>query len=551
MKSSPASRAWSAGYPCESCQVAMEEPKTSPLRAAWNHRGLLPVPVSAGRPAAAAAWVPGRAAPPRARPAAAAAVPPGVNVGQRWAGAQDLLGVGRPSPSSWVTTVVQIDCHDRRPALRWGEGRRRSGDRDREAARRTQGAAAYPSSSVTVNVRRPYRSGSSNDRPFSRSNSQPCQGHLITRSSRVDELGRRRRHEGPAQRPGTHRRAHVGAAVTDGEEPIAHAHDPDGPSVHLHDAAAVAADLVDRADPQPHAMILLRAARRPRLPRRRSIWYALTLTVPGLARNGFSTGATHDRADRPDRPEDVGESRFRLVDCDVHPIMKGGLADLRPYLSRSSQRRLGLDERRSLTTVGHREAVYPRNLLYVNQAGVLRDDARAPDGSAPGSDPAFTAHQLLDANGIDRAVLIGGEVLGLGAMPDPVAATIASAYNDWMCERWLRRQEVPGRTRHRTPGPRTRRQGDRPDGRGPASSRSSCRSRHPDGGKALLPDLRGSTAHGLPICVHPSGRERLRPRSPDGRHPDLLHRVARTAGSDSQANTGACSATASSNVSPS
>jgi uncharacterized protein len=132
-------------------------------------------------------------------------------------------------------------------------------------------------------------------------------------------------------------------------------------------------------------------------------------------------------------------SSYELVDCDVHPIMKGGLADLRPFLSQAELRRLGLDERRNLTTVGHREAVsIPRNLLYVNQAGVLRDDARAPDGSAPGADPAFTAQQLLDANGISRAVLIGGEVLGLGAMPDPdAAAIIASAYNDWLAETWL------------------------------------------------------------------------------------------------------------------
>jgi uncharacterized protein len=138
-------------------------------------------------------------------------------------------------------------------------------------------------------------------------------------------------------------------------------------------------------------------------------------------------------------PSEVGASRYRLVDCDVHPIMRGGMADLRPYLSRAAQRRLGLDERRDLTTTGHREAVsIPRNLLYVNQAGVLRDDARAADGSAPGADPRFTAQQLLDANGIDRAVLIGGEVLGLGAMPDPdAAAMIASAYNDWLAETWL------------------------------------------------------------------------------------------------------------------
>jgi predicted TIM-barrel fold metal-dependent hydrolase len=142
-----------------------------------------------------------------------------------------------------------------------------------------------------------------------------------------------------------------------------------------------------------------------------------------------------------EEPIDPGSapSRYQLVDCDVHPIMKGGMTDLRPYLSRSAQRRLGLDDRRGLSTTGSREAVsVPRNMLYVNQSGVLRDDARAPDGSAPGADPVFTAQQLLDGNSIDRAVLIGGEVLGLGAMPDPdAAAMISSAYNDWLASTWL------------------------------------------------------------------------------------------------------------------
>ena len=143
--------------------------------------------------------------------------------------------------------------------------------------------------------------------------------------------------------------------------------------------------------------------------------------------------------DRPVAADGGAAARLRLVDCDVHPIMKGGMSELRPFLSRSARRRLGLDDRRNLTTTGHREPVsIPRNMLYVNQAGVLRDDARAPDGSAPGADPAFVARQLLDAHAIDRAVLIGGEVLGLGAMPDPdAAAIIASAYNDWISATWL------------------------------------------------------------------------------------------------------------------
>jgi predicted TIM-barrel fold metal-dependent hydrolase len=135
----------------------------------------------------------------------------------------------------------------------------------------------------------------------------------------------------------------------------------------------------------------------------------------------------------------VGQQAYQLVDCDVHPIMKGGMAELGPYLSQSAQHRLGIDGRRGLTTGGQRETVsIPRNMLYVNPAGVLRGDAHSPEGFAPGADPAYTARQLLDAHGISRAVLIGGEVLGLGAMPDPdVAAIIAAAYNDWLAATWL------------------------------------------------------------------------------------------------------------------
>jgi uncharacterized protein len=166
----------------------------------------------------------------------------------------------------------------------------------------------------------------------------------------------------------------------------------------------------------------------------------MTLTVSGPVTQRFEAeGAPMAEVLEQQAAPARADTGYRLVDCDVHPIMRGGMAELRPYLPRAAQRRLGLDERRNLTTTGHREAVsIPRNMLYVNQAGVLRDDARAPDGSAPGADPAFTAEQLLDANEIDRAVLIGGEVLGLGAMPDPdAAAMIATAYNDWLAATWL------------------------------------------------------------------------------------------------------------------
>ena len=191
----------------------------------------------------------------------------------------------------------------------------------------------------------------------------------------------------------------------------------------------------------------------------------------------------------------AGQSKYELVDCDVHPIMRGGMADLKPFLSEAGQHRLGIDGRRGLTTGGQREAVsIPRNMVYVNPAGVLRGDAHSPDGAYPGADPAFTAQQLLDTHGIDRAVLIGGEVLGLGAMPDPdAAALIASAYNDWLAATWLgRRRPLPRHPRRRGAGSAARGQGDPPRReRRAVRRRPDAADQHLDGAAALLPDLRG------------------------------------------------------------
>ena len=131
------------------------------------------------------------------------------------------------------------------------------------------------------------------------------------------------------------------------------------------------------------------------------------------------------------------------VDCDVHPHLREGLSDLVPYMPSSWQKRLG---------AGHAEGwskdVYassfsiPKNVLYVNPVGVMRRDALPEDGSVPASDPAMVRAQLLDEFGIDRAVLIGGNTLGLGALPDAdLAAVIASAYNDHMTEHWLEYDE--------------------------------------------------------------------------------------------------------------
>ena len=224
-----------------------------------------------------------------------------------------------------------------------------------------------------------------------------------------------------------------------------------------------------------------------------------------------------DQLEAPTRTHDEA-SALSLVDCDVHPIIKGGLRDLRPFLSTAAQHRLGLDGRRGLATSGQREAVsIPRNQLYVNPAGVLRGDAHAPDGSPPGADPSYTAEHHLDAHGISRAVLIGGEVLGLGAMPDPdAAALLASAYNDWLATTWLdsddryRGTVVVGAQDPALAAQEIRRTGSDPRFVAVLLPMTNVLM----GQRQLYPVYEAAVEMGLPIVVHPNSSEGIFRTSP-------------------------------------
>jgi predicted TIM-barrel fold metal-dependent hydrolase len=147
----------------------------------------------------------------------------------------------------------------------------------------------------------------------------------------------------------------------------------------------------------------------------------------------MTTAAPHQAS------QDGASLALRTIDCDVHPHLKDGLKTLGPYLPKAWRRRLLGD-----VSLGWAKEVYasqlslPKNDIYINPVGSMRRDAFPEDGSVPGSDPALVVDQLLDGCGVDRAVLMGGNVFGLGALPDPdAAAVIASAYNDWLGEVWL------------------------------------------------------------------------------------------------------------------
>src|SRR5262249_9867250 len=115
------------------------------------------------------------------------------------------------------------------------------------------------------------------------------------------------------------------------------------------------------------------------------------------------------------------ERKLLTVDCDIHPRLRNGLRDLLRYMPEAWRQRIGGGHASS----GWAKEVYasefsvPKNVLYVNPVGVMRRDTILEDGAVPASNPRVVAEQLLDPYDIDRAVLIGGNMLGPRALPPP------------------------------------------------------------------------------------------------------------------------------------
>ena len=206
-----------------------------------------------------------------------------------------------------------------------------------------------------------------------------------------------------------------------------------------------------------------------------------------------------------------------IIDCDVHPTFKNGLHDLAPYMSASWQQRLGVGiGARASNGFGASQYTVPLNTLHVNSAGPTRGDS-SPNGGVPGSDPGFMAEQLLDGYGIARAILVSGHLLGIGAFPDPyVAATVASAYNDWMQELWLERDPryrgalvVPPQAPDLAAA-EIDRVADRPGIVAIFMPLHDIAM----GERFYHPIYEAAERHGLPIIVHPSGTENVFFRAP-------------------------------------
>lgn len=120
-----------------------------------------------------------------------------------------------------------------------------------------------------------------------------------------------------------------------------------------------------------------------------------------------------------------------IVDCDVHPTLKGGITDLYDYMAKPWRERF-LRKRAHTAASG-------LTLRYNHPNGfIVRDDSATDTGAVGGSDPGFLIRDLLDGHGIELAILNSlqtGAWCAVHASADE-SIVIAQAANDFFLERW-------------------------------------------------------------------------------------------------------------------
>jgi len=123
-----------------------------------------------------------------------------------------------------------------------------------------------------------------------------------------------------------------------------------------------------------------------------------------------------------------GES---FIDCDIHQQTKGP-KDLFPYLPAAYRERIELFG----TGLAGRSG-YPNG----GDKG-WRADSWGDDGSNPCSDVEALQEKHLNIYNVEYGILLGQEYRPIPTLPDvDYAAALAAAYNDWMIENWLERDD--------------------------------------------------------------------------------------------------------------
>lgn len=131
------------------------------------------------------------------------------------------------------------------------------------------------------------------------------------------------------------------------------------------------------------------------------------------------------RTDKEQSKQDVG-----IIDCDVHPLVRGGTPALYRYVDAGWRRRF---EYRGSALVPPSRYSHPGAI-----GNAIRADATTPSGEPGGADPDYMIEDWLGRFNVQRAVLLPLEAALVNASPYAAeAAVLASAYNNYFADEWL------------------------------------------------------------------------------------------------------------------
>ncbi len=121
-----------------------------------------------------------------------------------------------------------------------------------------------------------------------------------------------------------------------------------------------------------------------------------------------------------------------IIDCDVHPVVAGGLKLVYPYIPEAWQKRLDAKG----ASVGL-SPLSPRTAVP-NGGTAIRPDTTTPEGGPGGSSREFMIEQLIEGHGIEFAVLncLQPGALAVALAGPDESAVLCSAFNDYFLDQW-------------------------------------------------------------------------------------------------------------------
>jgi len=199
-------------------------------------------------------------------------------------------------------------------------------------------------------------------------------------------------------------------------------------------------------------------------------------------------------------------SALKIIDCDVHPNVRGGFASLYPYMPEAWSRRF-IRKNSSMSSLALTTKYQQPN------GSAIREDTRAESGEAGGTDPAQVVVDHLDRHHIEAALLnsLQGGSFSCALASTDESIVLASAFNDFFIHEWL---AVDRRLRYSMVTPSL----------DPHAAAEEIRrvGRHPQiagvmlapinmlmGNRYWWPLYEAAQDLGLPIVVHPTGADSI------------------------------------------